>query len=137
MKSLNNKQIITIIILTTLVNILIFGIIGQGPSYKEQYWIDKYQECKNKNETKIIEDKILKEVEDKLNDKFVWKTDYFKLHNLYDNLFTEYNKQGNLIMEYHNKLNKIIDLNNKLKYCNYMECKKIEYELYKLIDTII
>ena len=137
MKTLNNKQIITIITLTTLVNMLLFGIIGSRPSYEEQYWINKYKQCKNQNETKLIEDKILKEVEDKLNDNFVWKTEYVELHNLYDRLFIEYDKQGKLIVEYHNKLNKIIDLNNKLKYCNYMECKKIEYELYKLIDAII
>lgn len=136
MSKLQSKQIIIIIILTSLINAFIFYVISQNPHNNEQYWINKYEECKNKNETKLLEDKILKEIEKDLNDKFVWKSDYIKLNDLYDKIYLEYEKQGEVILKYHNYLYKIIESNSKLKYCDYIECKKIEYDLFKTITNI-
>lgn len=128
------QSIIATIILTTLVNVFIFSIVAQTKHPNEKYYMDKYEKCMSKCNDKSRKEQILMEVETELNEKFVLKDDYLKLHNEYDILFNNWEQLNKLLMKQHEYISRLKSYEHSLKTCSYLECKDIEFKIHKLLS---
>ena len=128
------RPIIATIILTTLVNILLFSMIAQTKHPNEKYYIDKYEKCVLKCNDKSRKEQILKEVELELNEKFVLKNDYLRLHREYDIIFENWERLNELVIRQHEFISQLKSYERSLKTCSFLECKEIEFKIHKLIS---
>ena len=150
MKQLKNKQIIVIILLTSLVNFMVISIIPYNINHKkiEQQYKNKYESLFEQDK-KIFKKNILKQIETELNEEFVFKSDYYNLkqnfvnkhdyellYDLYIKLNEQYNKNTNLMMEYYDIIQQIKMYSDKLKICKYYECHELQYKLFKFADSL-
>ena len=131
---MKNTTIISVIVLTSLVNIYIFSIIAQTKHPNEKYWIDKYQNCITECNDETRKTKILKTVETELNDKFVLKEDYIKLHHEYDIIFNSVDQLNEVVLKQYEFISQIKTYYKSLQNCQFSKCKEIEYKMYKLIS---
>ena len=128
------KPIIATIIITTIVNIILFSMIAQTKHPNEKYYMDKYENCVLNCNDKSRKEQILKEIEKELNDKFVLKEDYLKLHREYDILFDNWEQLNKLVMRQHEYISQLKIYERFLKTCSYLKCKEIEFEILRLIS---
>ena len=128
------QPIITTIILTTLVNIFLFSVVAQTKHPNEKYYMDKYENCVLKCNDKSRKEQILKEVEIELNEKFVLKDDYLKLHREYDIIFDNWEQLNKHVVKQHEYILKLKSLEQSLKSCSFLKCKEIEFEILELIS---
>jgi hypothetical protein len=150
MKQLKTKQVIIIILLTSLVNLMVMLLIYDINRDKlEQKYKNKYDSMFEQDK-KIFKRTILKQIEHELNEEFVFKSDYDNLkqnfihkHNyellydLYSKLNNQYNKNTDLLLEYSDTIQQIKTYSNKLKTCQYYECDELRYKLFKFIDGLV
>lgn len=128
------QPIIATIILTTLINILLFSMIAQTKHPNEKYYMDKYENCISKCNDKSRKEQILKEIEIELNEKFVLKSDYLKLCREYDIIFDNWEQLNKLAIKQHEFISQLKSYERSLRTCSFLECKEIEFEIYKLIS---
>lgn len=128
------RPIIATIILTTLVNILLFSMIAQTKHPNEKYYMDKYEKCVSKCNDKSRKEQILKEVEVELNEKFVLKNDYLRLHREYDIIFENWERLNELVIRQHEFISQLKSYERSLKTCSFLECKEIEFKMHKSIS---
>ena len=128
------QPIIATVVLTTLVNILLFSMIAQTKHPNEKYYMDKYENCVSKCNDKSRKEQILKEVEIELNEKFILKDDYLKLRREYDIIFDNWEQLNKLVIRQHEYISQLKTLEQSLRTCSFLECKEIEFKIHKLIS---
>lgn len=109
-------------------------MIAQTKHPNEKYYMDKYENCVSKCNDKSCKEQILKEVEIELNEKFVLKSDYLKLRREYDIIFDNLEQLNKLTIKQYEFISQLKSYERSLRTCSFLECKEIEFEIYKLIS---